>query len=234
MKHFATIAAIVLITICTAAQDQYKFANHGISCSQLVNEWHDQNLYTAAHEAKPDIVLYMLSFAQAYPTDITNSIVAEAMGFENLGVFTTVDKGNGYIRGELQTELTTTLQMCYWRCNDGILIAVAIQGDEYTDERECDSDHDSDSEKDNGDCECRGDDGITVNINDLMFFKILSDEALWRPITPQALCGRTFDFSNYEIVLPQEGKDIELRATTKGPASYRLTFNGTAFTTTPL
>ena len=220
MKHIATLAAIILITLSAAAQDQYKFGNHLLSCSQVVNEWHDQNLYTAAHEAKPDIVLYLLSFAQAYPTDITNAMVAETMDFENLAVFTTVDKSNGYIRGELLAELTTKLQICYWRCNDGdILIAVAIQGDEYKPDRSCDSDSDEDP---------------TVHISDLMFYKIHGDEALWRPIMPQELCGRTFDFGNYEIVLPEEGKDIELRATTKGPDSYRLIFNGTAFTPTRL
>ena len=109
--------------------------------------------------------------------------------------------------------------MCYWRCNDGgTLIAVALQGEVY---------HYFNNDSDDECC-----DRTTVTFNDLMFFKIDKGEVMWQARTPLTLCGRTFDFTHYDIQLPRSGKDIILKHKTNPKENYRLKWNGTRFTLT--
>ena len=129
-----------------------------------------------------------------------------------------MDEKNGYASGTLGTETSPSVQMCYWKCNDGSrLIAVAIQGYEYRDDE---GDTSDDEDEDNW----------TVCVNDLAFFRIQGDELLWRPVPVRQVCGRDFDFKDYFTQLPRTGKDIQLTDTDGNV--LLLKWNGSRFTAT--
>ena len=105
----------------------------------------------------------------------------------------------------LGTELSCSVQMCYWRCNDGSrLIGVSVQGFEYNSdvpEEEMESDEDDEFED------------WTVCFNDLAFFRVLEDELIWRPVQPKDLFGWDYDFKEFYVELPRSGKDIRMTDT---------------------
>ena len=194
--------------------------DHLLIVSQIEREWRTHGLFTASMKQPADIGLYALSFAQAYPNDLTNNLVTYMMGYldQPEAYSMVVDKRNGYAQGELGTELTHIFQMCYWRCNDGgTLIAVAFEGDEYVTELNEDLHHPVDE------------DDIFLNINDLMFYYIEKGEVYWLPRTPEQMFGKKLNFAKYSIQLPREGKTITFtdRDTEKVAATY--TWNGSRF-----
>ena len=135
----------------------------------------------------------------------------------------TLDERNGYISGELGTETSPSVQMCFWNCKDGSrLIGVALQGYEYNLEE---SDPDWTDEE--------IDDNIFVNLNDIAFFRILPDEMIWRPVAVKDICGRNFSFILYDrIEMPRQGKDIKLVEIAEfgDEAVTTLSWDGTRFT----
>ena len=218
MRRIILIALAMAGFAMSAQEQEYKFADHTLTMNQIVSEWHDQNFYTATFtESRHDIKDYFLSVAMAYPNEFFNRIVIKMLGYNSEGVVGNYvcDVANGYLRADLLTELDGQVQMCYWRCTDGgTLIAVAVQGEEYRPDIEDRLEYD---------------DPVTKCYNDLMFFRINPDEAIWRPITPQQMCHKAFDFEQYRIELPQKGKNITLTHKSNPALNALLKWNGSTF-----
>lgn len=189
-----------------AQEEEYKFGDHEMSTSEIIKEWHDQNLYSAGTVGnKMTIKNYFVGLAYAYPNYLLHAGVDYLLGFntENFMNGMVLDEKNGYFKAEVFTELTNKVEMCYWRTDDGgVLVGVAFIGDEYRYEGNDDLDPILPGED--------PDDRVTACINDLMFFKINGDEMIWRPRTPEVMCGKKFDFRQYDIELPRVGKDVKL------------------------
>ena len=189
-----------------AQEEEYKFGDHEMSTSEIIKEWHDQNLYSAGTVGnKMTIKNYFVGLAYAYPNYLLHAGVDYLLGFdtENFMNGMVLDEKNGYFKAEVFTELTNKVEMCYWRTDDGgVLVGVAFIGDEYRYEGNDDLDPILPGED--------PEDRVTACINDLMFFKINGDEMIWRPRTPEVMCGKKFDFRQYDIELPRVGKDVKL------------------------
>ena len=232
MKRFLLLLVAALAIAAADANevqdlnlDEAKFADHELTFYQIEREWHDHHFFSVGD--KVNIKMLLLSFAQAYPHALSNSIVAVMLGVEQedrLGNFV-LDERNGYVSGELLTELTCSLQMCYWRRNDGdILIAVALQGYEYKWEGNREAWENLPVDEDDGE--------PSFCVNDLMFFKLEKGEVMWLPKTPKQIIGRDIDFKRYNIQLPRHGKDIVLTEKSEDdhPATVTLRWNGIDFT----
>ena len=201
---FVTAALMCLSLGAWAQDDEFpELADHGVALQQVIKEWHSKGLYTAGWDEKPTIRNYFVGLANAYPEDLFQMMVGKMLGLgtDNALSEYTLDERNGYISGELGTETTPSVQMCFWNCKDGSrLIGVALQGYEYNME-EPDPDW-TDEEID---------DNIFVNLSDIAFFRILSDELIWRPVAVRDICGREINFREYDrIEMPRQGKDIRL------------------------
>ena len=208
MKRFLIAAALCCLSFGAFGQDDdFKFSDHTVTLQEMVKEWHGQNLYTAGWDENPGIRNYFVGLADAYPTDLFQTVVHKFLGFDVDGAFDefTLDERNGYVAAGLGTELSNSVQMCYWRCNDGSrLIGVSVQGYEYNievSEEEMEPDEDGEY----GDW--------TVCFNDLAFFRVLEDELIWRPVQVKDLCGWDYKFEEYYVELPRTGKDIRMTDT---------------------
>ncbi len=198
-------AALMCLSLGAWAQDDAfpELADHGVALQQVIKEWHSKGLYTAGWAEKPTIRNYFVGLANAYPDDLFQMMVGKMLGLGTDDALSeyTLDERNGYISGELGTETSPSVQMCFWNCKDGSrLIGVALQGYEYNLEE---SDPDWTDEE--------IDDNIFVNLSDIAFFRILSDELIWRPIAVRDICGQEINFREYDrIEMPRQGKDIRL------------------------
>ena len=227
--HFAlaALALLFLTPVCLRAQDDEfpELPDHGVALQQVIKEWHGKGLYTAGWDKNPTIRNYFVGLAHAYPNDLFQMIENKMLGLDvDDGLWKyELDVQNGYVTGELGTETSPSVQMCYWRCNDGSrLIGVALMGYEYNME-----------EPDPSWSEEEADENIFVNLTDLAFFRIKGDEAIWRPVSARQVCGRDIDFRHYDAIeLPRQGKDIRL---TYGNEDFTetvtvLKWNGNGFT----
>ena len=167
-------AALVCLSFSAFAQDDEfpELADHGVYLQHVMQEWHDKGLYTAGWDDKPTIRNYFVGLANAYPDDLLQMIVSKLLGLDVDDAFTefVLDEKNGYVMAELCTETSPSVQMCYWKCNDGTrLIGVATLGEEYNiDESEPDPSWTDEEMEDN----------IFVNLNDIAFFRVCTDEML--------------------------------------------------------
>ena len=203
MKRILLTAALCCLAAGAFAQDALNFSDHVITLKEMVKEWHGQNLYTAGWDENPGIRNYFVGLSDAYPTDLFQIVVHKFLGFDVDDAFEdfVLDERNGYVSASLGTELSCSVQMCYWRCNDGSrLIGVSVQGYEYMDIPEEEMEPDEDDEYGNW----------TVCFNDLAFFRVLEDELLWRPVLPKDLFGWDYDFEEFYVELPRSGKDIRM------------------------
>lgn len=222
---FAAAAAVAAANeVADLDINQAKFADHTLSLAMIEREWHDHHFFSTGET--PGIKMMMLSFAQAYPNELTNRLIAVMMGVDREGFVGdfVLDEHNGYASGALQTELDCSMQMCYWKRTDGdLLIAVALQGYEYKwdGNREAWENMADNDEED-----------PTVCVNDLMFFKLEKGEVLWLPKTPKQITGRDIDFKNCRVELPRHGKDICLvfNPQDDNPTTTTLRWNGLDFT----
>ena len=201
---FVTAALMCLSLGAWAQDDEFpELADHGVALQQVIKEWHSKGLYTAGWAEKPTIRNYFVGLANAYPDDLFQMMVGKMLGLGTDDALSeyTLDERNGYISGELGTETYPSVQMCFWNCKDGSrLIGVALQGYEYNLEE---SDPDWTDEE--------IDDNIFVNLSDIAFFRILSDELIWRPVAVRDICGQEINFREYDrIEMPRQGKDIRL------------------------
>ena len=201
---FVTAALMCLSLGAWAQDDEFpELADHGVALQQVIKEWHSKGLYTAGWAEKPTIRNYFVGLANAYPDDLFQMMVGKMLGLGTDDALSeyTLDERNGYISGELGTETSPSVQMCFWNCKDGSrLIGVALQGYEYNLEE---SDPDWTDEE--------IDDNIFVNLSDIAFFRILSDELIWRPVAVRDICGQEINFREYDrIEMPRQGKDIRL------------------------
>ena len=225
MKILLAAMALLLLAPGVRAQDDEfpELADHGIALQQVIKEWHDVGLYTAGWDEKPTIRNYFVGLAHAFPNDLFQMIENKMLGLNVEGGLMNyvLDVQNGFISGELGTETSPSVQMCYWRCNDGSrLIGVALMGYEYNLEEPDPSWSDEEAE-----------DNIFVNLTDLAFFRIRGDEAIWRPVSARQVCGRDINFREFdEIRLPRQGKDIELDIVGEEVRTTTLKWNGNGFT----
>ena len=219
-KIILSLILTISMTGIATARD-YNFAANTLSFYEIEQQWHNQNFFTATRAETTNVKEYFLSLAQAYPNEFFDLVVANLMGFKTDGFIhnVVVDTRNGYLSAEILTELTGIVQICHWRCSDGgTLIGVALIGDEYI----CDGiDYDKSY--------YNPDDNRTINVNDLMFFKIDPEEVLWQPKTPKEMCGHKFNFHQYSIQLPRKGKDVVLKHKSNPKENYTLQWNGTSF-----
>ncbi len=205
------------------ADNDFDFSTYEYSMQQIGTVWDHLNFYSLSREYPPDIKECFISFVLAYPNSGLQVILAQVLGYDqgySVGDFV-MDKSSGYMQADIMTELVHGIQMCLWRMKDGsTMVAVALRGEEYADIEDV-----QDEVGDSDDME----DLNVISINNLMFYHIRKDEAIWRPCTPKKLCGRTFDFSEYDIQLPQEGKDILLYHTTDARKNVVLKWNDGKF-----
>lgn len=210
----------VMCTAQTAMGQEMIFADNELSLSQIEKQWHNAHIYAIQEPEHATIDQFVLAFSQAYPNYLCNRVVAKMLGVGQDGYIGdyVLDKKNGFFHAEGLAELTESIEMCYWRCSDGgVIVAVALQGDEYV--------YDESVPIEEQTC----DDRTTQCLNDLMFYRINPDELLMRPITPNAMCGRSFNFEKYEIKLPQDGRDIVLNPIEDNTPGYTLKWNGKDF-----
>lgn len=220
-------AALLCLSLGVRAQDDEfpELADHGVYLQDVMKEWHGQGLYSAGWDDKPTIKNYFVGLANAYPGDLFQMMVGKMLGLGTDDALSeyTLDEKNGFISGELGTETSPSVQMCFWNCKDGSrLIGVALQGYEYNLE-EADPEW-TDEEID---------DNIFVNLNDIAFFRVLPDEMIWRPVAVKDICGRNFEFILYDrIELPRQGKDIKLVEVAEfgDEEVTTLSWDGTRFT----
>ena len=218
--------AMLVAPARSLAQEEYNFAGHEMSVSDIVKEWHNQNLYSAGSVlSKMTIKNYFVGLAYAYPNYLLHAGVDYLLGLDTENIFDgmVLDEKNGYFKAEVFTELVNKVEMCYWRTDDGgVLVGVAFIGDEYR----YDGNDALDPILPGEDL----DDRTTVCVNDLMFFKINSGEMIWRPRTPEVMCGQKFDFRKYDIELPRVGKNIKLTHNENPKKSVVLKWTGSNFT----
>ena len=221
-------AALVCLSFSAFAQDDEfpELADHGVYLQHVMQEWHDKGLYTAGWDDKPTIRNYFVGLANAYPDDLLQMIVSKLLGLDvddALSEFT-LDEKNGYISGELGTETSPSVQMCFWNCKDGSrLIGVALQGYEYNMEEAEEGTYGDDY----------GDENLFVELNDIAFFRVLPGEMIWRPVPVKQICGREILFLRYDrIELPRQGKDIKLIEVAEfgDEAVTTLAWDGSRFT----
>lgn len=192
--------------------DDFEFSEYYYSMQQIGKVWDHLNLYSLSREYPPDIKECFISFVLAYPNDAMQVILAQVLGYDQGGSLDgyVMDTTNRYMQCDMLTELTAGIQMCLWHMKDGnTMVAVALKGDEYNEEEPDEALLSSMSESERDEYI---EDHITACVNNLMFYKIMKNEAIWRPRTPQKLCGRTFNFSEYDIQLPK-GRDKDIRLT---------------------
>lgn len=231
MKKFFVLFAIAVSCLCAGAQD-YNVADYTLCMRKIIKVWHNQNLYTNFRMEKPTIKEYFISFAETYPEHMLFDMMNWVLGYPTEGSGKVdVDIANGYIAAEFYTEFSNRVEMCYWRCDDGgVLVGVNINGAEYF----CDDDDPPataigipDGEYDDYEPD--------YSIADLMFFKIAKGEVMWWPKTPKQMCGRDFNFGEYIVHLPRQGKDITIsREVLKDEEfvevpAFTLRFNGSSF-----
>ena len=223
ITQILTTTTLLMMCIVSVNAQDFNFAKNTMSMSQIINEWHDQQLFTATTTDYPGIKDYFLSFAFAYPNELCNGMAARLAGMENEGIGNfVVDTANGFIGGELLTELSAKMQMCYWNCNDGSrLVAVLLQGHQY---KSLYKEYE----------EAEYNDEWTFCYTDLMFFRLNNGDVIWHPIEPEKLCGRSINFRYFDIELPQRGKDITLKREFGSGESYKLQWNGDKFTVVAL
>lgn len=230
MKRFVYYSITVLFSVFAVcaqtpsfAQDDElpELADHGVALQQVMKEWHSKGLYTAGWDDKPTIKNYFVGLAHAYPDDLLQMMIDKLLGLgvdDALSEFT-LDEKNGYISGELGTETSPSVQMCFWNCKDGSrLIGVALQGYEYNLEETYGNDDD---------------DNLFVCLNDIAFFRVLPGEMIWRPVPVRQICGKDLEFILYDrIELPRQGKDIKLIEVAEfgDEAVTTLSWDGTRFT----
>ena len=230
MKHLRLLAAaLALLCGCFAASAQDDevpdMPDHGVALQQVIREWHAQGFYSAGWDKQPTIRNYFVGLAESYPNDLFQMIVAKMVGLDVDDALWNyvLDVANGFVSGELGTETTPSVQMCYWRCNDGSrLVGVALQGYEYSMEESDPAWTDEEIE-----------DHRFVKLNDIAFFRILGDESLMRPLPVRKVCGREVKFQEYDkIELPRQGKDIRLVKTDEEDNEHvtTLKWNGNGFT----
>lgn len=225
MKRSIIMALVALIAMMGNANevdnikvDEIAFADHSLSLYQITKEWHNQHFFTIGDEQKPTIKNYFFSFAMAYPNYIGQLMTAKLIGLDESSRVSNfvLDEHNGYIEGHSLTEFDNSIQMCYWNCANGdVIVAVAIQGREYKPEGYVNTAHDDPEEP-------------STIINDLMFFKVEKGEVMWLPKTPKQMTGKNFNYANYEIKLPREGKNITLINRNNG-SKTTLRWNGQNF-----
>ena len=223
---FAAATLLLAVPAVRAQDDGFPdMADHGVALQHVIREWHDVGLYTAGWDSKPGIRNYFVGLAHAFPGDLFQMIENKMLGLDvDDAVWNyELDEKNGYIAGELGTETSPSVQMCYWRCSDGSrLIGVALQGYEYNLE-----------EPDPNWTEEEAEDKIHVCLNDIAFFRILQDEQIWRPVPVRKVCGRDIDFKAFDqIQLPRQGKDIVLTDHINDKV-VTLKWNGNGFTAAP-
>ena len=230
MKHLRLLAAaLALLCGCFAASaqdDEFPdMPDHGVALQQVIREWHTQGFYSAGWDKQPTVRNYFVGLAESYPNDLFQMIVAKMVGLDVDDALWNyvLDVANGFVSGELGTETTPSVQMCYWRCNDGSrLVGVALQGYEYSMEESDPAWTDEEIE-----------DHRFVKLNDIAFFRILGDESLMRPLSVRKVCGREVKFQEYDkIELPRQGKDIRLVKTDEEDNEHvtTLKWNGNGFT----
>lgn len=194
--------------------DHAEFADNTLTIGRIEQQWHNRHFFMADRNTAPrDIKRCFVSFAQAYPNEFFNLVMCHLLGFETDGFISgfVCDERNGYIAAEQLTELSQSVQMCYWKCTNGdIIVGIALQGEEYTDER-------------------YGDGPPVRSVNDLMFFKVEKGEVMWLPKTPRQMLGRDYDFTRYDIALPRVGKDITLTPKGRVGKTVVLRWNGKDF-----
>ncbi len=227
---FLSVFASCMQTPAAAQDDEFpELADHGVAIQQVIKEWHNHGLYTAGWDDNATIRNYIVGLAYAYPNDLFQMIVSKLLGLDVDDAFTefVLDEKNGYVMAELCTETSPSVQMCYWKCNDGTrLIGVATLGEEYNiDESEPDPSWTDEEMEDN----------IFVNLNDIAFFRVCTDEMLWRPVAVKDICGKDLNFKQYDrIELPRQGKDIRLVAVDyendEKETVTTLVWNGSRFT----
>lgn len=219
-------AALLCLSLGVRAQSDElpELADHGVYLQDVMKEWHDKGVYTAGWDDKPTIKNYFVGLAHAYPDDLLLMMVEKLVGLgvdDALSEFT-LDEKNGYISGELGTETSPSVQMCFWNCKDGTrLIGVALQGYEYNMEETYGNDDD---------------DELFVCLNDIAFFRIRPGEMIWRPVAVKDICGQELAFLLYDrIELPRQGKDIKLVEVAEfgDEAVTTLSWDGTRFKVIP-
>ena len=220
---FALAAMALSMPVMAQNDDFPELADHGVALQQVIKEWHDKGLYTAGWDDNPGIRNYFVGLANAYPDDLFQMIVSRMLGLgvEDALFDYVLDEKNGYIAGTLGTETSPSVQMCYWRCNDGSrLIGEALQGYEYNMEEPDPSWTDEEAE-----------DHIFVNLSDIAFFRILAGELIWRPVPVKQICGREYDFAFFDkIELPRQGKNIRLISEEEdGQSIITLVWDGSRF-----
>lgn len=228
MKTFRFLIAAALLCLSFGAFAQSdelpELADHGVYLQDVMKEWHDKGVYTAGWDDKPTIKNYFVGLAHAYPDDLLLMMVEKLVGLgvdDALSEFT-LDEKNGYISGELGTETSPSVQMCFWNCKDGTrLIGVALQGYEYNMEETYGNDDD---------------DELFVCLNDIAFFRIRPGEMIWRPVAVKDICEQELAFLLYDrIELPRQGKDIKLVEVAEfgDEAVTTLSWDGTRFKVIP-
>lgn len=219
------LLALMTLGIMKLNAEEYNFGDHSLAFSQIEKEWRNQNLYTGSYEDNPNILDYFLGFSNAYPNDLMQNVIAVMLGRKEYGEYV-IDKQNGYISAEVATELEYKMQMCHWRCTDGsTLVGVALIGYEYIVPgfNAPEEDPNATYTDDDDDCE------IHLCVNDMMFYRVLKNEVLWRPIVPEKLLGRTIDFHQYDIELPRYGKEIKLKHKDNPKLNLSFTWDGAKF-----
>ncbi len=215
---------IILLSVMMSASMLCQAQDYNIpyvSIQEIANVWDKTSMCTLGNREKANIKSYFLTFASTFPNDFFHEVLGKMMGLEsyNIGNFV-CDTKNGYLRATYLVQIESHLQMCYWRCNDGTrLIGVVLQG---CTEALIDPDFDGDKEP---------------HCTNLLFFYKLTEYSCWdTPMSLKAACGRDFHLYDYDIELPQVGKDILLKANgnNKQAKSYRLKWNGNGFNVTGL
>lgn len=199
-------------TLCKAQEYNIPY----VSIHEISNVWDKTAFCTIGNRDKANIKSYFLTFASTFPNDFFTEVAGKMMGLESDNISNYVcDTKSGYLKATWAMQIESQLQMCYWRCTDGSrLVAVVLQG---CSEALIDPDFDGNEE---------------AHCTNLLLFYKLSEHGCWdTPLTLKALCGRDFHLYDYDIQLPQQGKDILLKANgnNKQAKSCRLKWNGNGF-----
>ena len=177
--------------------------------------WQVKSFEVEPGDITPGIQEFALAFCKQYPKFISNKTLSEYLispkeyNEEKTGYHIDDQTKNGYISSSSMAQYTTASRFCYWKRNDGHrLLAVWLE-----------EEHENESGQ---------------HLIAFYDYDVANDVMKPEPALTELVENAMSDFDDYAVVLPVEGKNIELNGYTYSDDSaetttYQMIWDGQTF-----